>query len=460
MLAQEVIRSKREGIPLSTEEINFFIDGMIDTSITESQVSALAMAIFFRGMNRQECVALTRSLQNSGTTLQWKDMALNGPVVDKHSTGGVGDKVSIMLAPMLAACGAYVPMISGRGLGHTGGTLDKMDSISGYNTSPNIEQFQSIVAKVGCAIVGQTAELAPADKRLYGIRDVTGTVESIPLITASILSKKLSAGLDGLVMDVKTGSGAFAESYSMAKDLATNIVEVGEGLGLPISAVITDMSQVLGLTAGNALEIMETLDYLSGKYRDPRLHQVTLELGAELLVLGGLFDSLEDAKLKLNQGLDSGLAMEYFARMVSALGGATDFVEKSEQYLTSASIVVPVYPNVNGLQNISQIDGRALGNAVVELGGGRKRAQDLIDHSVGLSAIKGIGDQVSQDEPLLMLHAKTQQDADKAIARIHKAFTFASSETDPETDTDVNSNSAIAKPKAILETLNLSSRGK
>jgi len=460
MLAQEVIRSKREGIPLSTEEINFFIDGMIDTSITESQVSALAMAIFFRGMNREECVALTRSLQNSGTTLQWKEMALNGPVVDKHSTGGVGDKVSIMLAPMLAACGAYVPMISGRGLGHTGGTLDKMDSISGYNTSPNIEQFQSIVAKVGCAIVGQTAELAPADKRLYGIRDVTGTVESIPLITASILSKKLSAGLDGLVMDVKTGSGAFAQSYSMAKDLATNIVEVGEGLGLPISAVITDMSQVLGLTAGNALEIQETLDYLSGKYRDPRLHQITLELGAELLVLGGLFNTLEDAKLKLNQGLDSGLAMEYFARMVYALGGAPDFVEKSDQYLTEASIVVPVYPNIDGLQCISKIDGRALGNAVVELGGGRKRAQDLIDHSVGLSAIKGIGDQISQDEPLLMLHAKTQQDVDKAIARIHKAFIYANSDLDLDSGSDQNSNSAIAKPKAILETLSLSSRGK
>ena len=446
MLAQEVIRSKREGSPLSAEEINFFIGGMIDTSITESQVSALAMAIFFRGMNREECVALTRSLQNSGTTLQWTKMALNGPVVDKHSTGGVGDKVSIMLAPMLAACGAYVPMISGRGLGHTGGTLDKMDSIPGYNTSPDIEQFQSIVAEVGCAIVGQTAELAPADKRLYGIRDVTGTVESIPLITASILSKKLSAGLDGLVMDVKTGSGAFAASYSMAKDLATNIVEVGEGLGLPISAVITDMSQVLGLTAGNALEIQETLDYLSGKYKDPRLHQVTLELGAELLVLGGLFNNLEDAKLKLNHGLDSGLAMEYFARMVSALGGPTDFVEKSDQYLTPAPIIVPVFPNVDGKIKIAEIDGRALGNAVVELGGGRKRPQDLVDHSVGLSAIKGIGDEVDQNEPLLTIHAKNQQEADRAMIRVHKAFTY--------------SDSAIAKPNAILETLSLSGRGK
>jgi len=446
MLAQEVIRSKREGSPLSTKEIRFFIDGMIDTSITESQVSALAMAIFFQGMNREECVALTRSLQNSGTTLQWSEMGLNGPVVDKHSTGGVGDKVSIMFAPMLAACGAYVPMISGRGLGHTGGTLDKMDSIPGYNTSPNIEQFQHIVAEVGCAIVGQTAELAPADKRLYGIRDVTGTVESIPLITASILSKKLSAGLDGLVMDVKTGSGAFAASYSMTKDLATNIVEVGQGLGLPISAVITDMSQVLGLTAGNALEVQETVDYLSGKYRDPRLHQVTIELGAELLLLGGLFNTLEDAKLKLNQCLDSGLAMEYFERMVSALGGPTDFAEKSEQYLTPAKIVVPVFANVTGTQKIAEIDVRAIGNAVVELGGGRKRAQDPIDHSVGLTAIKTIGEQVDQNEPLLMIHAKNQQDANKAMSRIHKAFTY--------------SDSAIANPNAVIETLSLSGRGK
>ena len=288
MLAQEVIRTKREGMALSAEEIQFFIKGLVDGSISEGQIAALAMAIFFNGMNQQECVALTRNLQNSGETLKWQHLNLNGPVLDKHSTGGVGDKVSVMLAPMLAACGAFVPMISGRGLGHTGGTLDKMESIPGYNTTPGIEEFQQIVKQTGCSIVGQTAQLAPADKRLYGIRDVTSTVESIPLITASILSKKLSAGLDGLVMDIKTGNGAFAASYTMAKDLALSIIDVGEGLGLPISTLITDMSQVLGPTAGNALEIREVIDYLKGDYQEPRLHKVVVDLGAELLVLSNL----------------------------------------------------------------------------------------------------------------------------------------------------------------------------
>lgn len=451
MLAQEIIRAKRDGKILTTDEIHFFVNGIVDCSITEGQVAALAMAIFFQGMDRQECVDLTRNLQHSGATLKWSEMDLNGPVVDKHSTGGVGDKVSIMLAPMLAACGAYVPMISGRGLGHTGGTLDKMESISGYNATPDITDFQKIVSQVGCAIVGQTAELAPADKRLYGIRDVTSTVESIPLITASILSKKLASGLDALVMDVKTGSGAFAASYTMAKDLATNIVQVGEGLGLPISALITDMSQVLGQTAGNALEMREVIDYLKGDHRDARLHKVVIDLGAELLLLSGLSTSREEACSKLNDCLESGLATEYFERMVSALGGPKDLLENTNQYLTTASVVVPVFANLPGQQKIAQIDGRALGNVVVELGGGRKRAQDRVDHSVGLSAIKGIGDEVDQNEPLLMLHANCQKDADKAIASIHKAITFS---------TTIDSEIAIEPHPVIIERLSGQREGK
>ena len=425
MLAQEIIHAKREGKPLATGEIEFFISGMLDNSISEAQVAAFAMAVFFQGMRREECVSLTRSLQHSGSTLNWTGSNLNGPIVDKHSTGGVGDKVSIMLAPMLAACGAFVPMISGRGLGHTGGTLDKMDSIPDYNTSPNLNRFQTVVRQTGCAIVGQTAQLAPADKRLYGIRDVTATVESIPLITASILAKKLSAGLDSLVMDVKVGSGAFASDASMAMELATNIVDVGEGLGLPISALITDMSQVLGKTAGNALEIIEVIQYLKGEHRDPRLHQVVIELGAELLHLSGLFDTLTAARLKLNQCLQSGLAAEYFARMVTGLGGPTDFLEKSDQYLAPAPTIVPVFKKSVGEQRIAQIDVRALGNAVVELGGGRKRSQDIIDHSVGLSAIKGCGEKVDCNEPLMMVHAKSQADAERAIARIHDTIIFS-----------------------------------
>ena len=324
-------------------------------------------------------------------------------------------------------------MISGRGLGHTGGTLDKMDSISGYNTSPDIAHFQKIVAQTGCAIVGQTAQLAPADKKLYGIRDVTATVESIPLITASILSKKLSAGLDALVMDVKVGSGAFAASQTMAKDLASNIVEVGQGLDLPVTALITDMSQVLGLTAGNALEISEVIDYLKAEKSDPRLHRVVLELGAELLLLSGLSDSLTDARGKLERSLQSGLAAEYFARMVSALGGPADLLENSDRYLASAPVIMPLFADQSGQRTIAKMDVRALGNAVVELGGGRTRPQDSVDHSVGLSAIKGLGEKVSGDEPLMVVHANSKADAERAIARIRSAITYTEGEV-PESD--------------------------
>jgi len=429
MLAQEIIRSKRDGNTLSAEEIKFFVKGISDRSISEGQIAALTMSVFFQGMNRNECVELTKSLQASGETLDWSNYQLNGPVVDKHSTGGVGDKVSIMLAPMLASCGVHVPMISGRGLGHTGGTLDKMESIPGYNVTPGIKDFQNIVANIGCAVIGQTAELAPADKRLYGVRDVTSTVESIPLITASILSKKLSSGLDALVMDVKTGSGAFAASREMAEALAKNIVEVGEGLGLPISALITDMSQVLGPTAGNTLEMIEVVDYLTGNYRDPRLHKVVIELAAELLVLSKASLSKEEAFTQLNKNLDSGLAAEYFEKMVVALGGPNNLLSEHEKILTKANIIIPVYPqnSTSEILTITNMDARAIGNLVVELGGGRKRAQDSVDHSVGLSAIKGIGDEVSQSEPLMMVHAKNQDDADKTIAKIHDIITLKNS---------------------------------
>ncbi len=437
MLAQEVIRHKRDGIPLSTEEIQFFVKGILDQSITEGQVAAFAMSVFFNGMLRQECVDLTRGLQHSGTTLDWSKIDLKGPVVDKHSTGGVGDKVSIMLAPMLAACGAHVPMISGRGLGHTGGTLDKMESIPGYNAIPENQLFQKVVSEVGCAIVGQTNQLAPADKRLYGIRDVTSTVESIPLITASILSKKLSAGLDSLVMDVKTGSGAFAASYTMAKDLSTNIIEVGEGLGLPVSALITDMSQVLGTTAGNSIEIIESIDYLTGQSQDPRLHQVVVDLGAELLILSGISNDLEDARSQMNRGLDSGLAAEYFEKMVVALGGPSDLLSHPHQHLKAAAVTQAIYPEKQGY--IAEMDVRAIGNIVVELGGGRKRAQDPVDHSVGLSQIKAIGDPVSPSEAIAFVHAKTTADAEKAASQLKAAITL--------------SDKASAPAKAVLQRL-------
>ena len=313
-LPQEIIRAKRDGEVLSADEIAFMIRGLTDGSISEGQVAAFAMAVFFQGMTMDERVALTRCMVESGETISWQD----GPVLDKHSTGGVGDKVSLMLAPIVAACGGRVPMISGRGLGHTGGTLDKLDSIPGYDTAPDIAAFRRCIADAGCAIIGQTADLAPADRRLYAIRDVTATVESIALITASILSKKLAAGLDGLVMDVKTGNGAFADTLAMARELAESIVTVANGAGLRTTALITDMNQVLGRTVGNALEVAETVAFLRGDERDPRLLEVVLALAGEMLAAGGL-----DADPA--QVLDDGGAAETFQRMVSALGGPADF---------------------------------------------------------------------------------------------------------------------------------------
>ncbi|MDC6168792.1 thymidine phosphorylase [Paucibacter sp. XJ19-41] len=326
MLAQEIIRSKRDGAALSEAQIQAFVRGLVDGSWSEGQVAALGMAVFLRGMGRDECVALTRAMMYSGRVLSWPDMP--GPVLDKHSSGGVGDKVSLMLAPLVAACGGYVPMIAGRGLGHTGGTVDKLEAIPGYTTTPAPAEFDRIVRSLGCAIIGQTADLAPADKRFYATRDVTATVESVPLITASILSKKLAAGLQGLAMDVKWGNGAFADSPAMAQQLAQSIVEVANGAGMKTRALITDMNQVLGSEVGNALEIHETIAYLKGEPREPRLHEVTLALAAEMLLLGGLAGDEAQARAKLQRALDSGAAAEKFAAMVAALGGPADLLER------------------------------------------------------------------------------------------------------------------------------------
>jgi thymidine phosphorylase len=362
-------------------------------------------------------------MKESGTTLQWSQLDLPGPIVDKHSTGGVGDKVSLMLAPMLAACGVFVPMISGRGLGHTGGTMDKMDSIPGYQTQPDEARLQAVVQQVGCAIVGQTANLAPADKRFYAIRDVTATVESVPLITASILSKKLSAGLDALVMDVKTGSGAFADSRDMARELADSIIAVGGELGLPITALITHMSQVLGRTAGNSLEMLETVQYLRGDFKNTHLHDVVIGLGAELLLLSGVSEDLEDGSRRMNDALDSGHAAERFADMITALGGPVDFMDKPENYMPSAPVIIPVYPTTAGV--VAEIDVRSVGNAVVELGGGRRLVEDQLDFRVGLAAVKALGEPVGADEPLAILHAADAKTAELATRRLQAAYGVA-----------------------------------
>ncbi len=415
MLPQEIIRRKRDGQALDAAEIAFFVEGLTAGRITEGQVAALAMAVFFNGMARAEIVALTRAMTNSGRRLSWDD--LDGPVVDKHSTGGVGDKVSLILAPVIAACGAYVPMISGRGLGHTGGTLDKLDSIPGYDTAPDVDGLRRVVRAAGCAIIGQTGDLAPADRRLYAIRDVTATVETIPLLTSSILSKKLAAGLDALVMDVKVGSGAFLPTLEATRDLATTLVEVANGAGLRCSALLTDMDQCLGRTAGNALEVREAIDALTGRGFEPRLREVTLALAAELLALAG---DAADARARVERALDSGAAAERFGRMVSALGGPGDLLERRPaRYLPAAPVRRPVDLAAGGF--VAAIDVRALGLAVVTLGGGRQRPTDPIDHAVGLTEVRGVGEPVGRDQPFAVVHARSDAAAAAAIARIQSA---------------------------------------
>ncbi len=419
MLPQELIRKKRDGQKLSRGDVREFISGLTTGAISEGQVAAFAMAVFFKGMTPDEAVGLTLAMRDSGAVLQWD---LPGPVVDKHSTGGVGDNVSLMLAPMLAACGCHVPMISGRGLGHTGGTLDKFDSIPGYVTQPDLTLFRKTVKEAGCAIIGQTADLAPADKRLYGIRDVTATVESVPLITASILSKKLAAGLQHLVLDVKTGSGAFMAKKKDAVILARSLVSVANGAGLKTSALITDMDEPLASAAGNAVEIGNAIDYLTGASRDARLHEVTIALGAELLVSAKLAKDGKFARAMLEKTLANGEAAERFQRMVAALGGPADFIAKPEAYLPKAPLILPVFAKQSG--KVHAIDTRALGLAVIELGGGRRIAGDKIDHAVGLTALAGKGAAIAKDVPLAMIHARDNAGLEIAAGMVRAAYTI------------------------------------
>jgi thymidine phosphorylase len=408
-------------LELSEDEISQLVFGIADGSVTDAQVGALAMAIVWRGMTAAERVALTGAMTRSGDVLDWSSAALPGPVLDKHSTGGVGDKVSLILAPILAACGAFVPMISGRGLGHTGGTLDKLESIPGYDVTPSNDRLREVVASAGCAIVGQTARLAPADRRLYAIRDATGTVESIPLITGSILSKKLAAGLDALVMDVKTGSGAMMPSLDRARELARAIVEVAVGNGLPTVAMLTDMNQVLGRTAGNAVEVRESIDHLTGAARDERLLEVTLALCAEALVLGALQPDLAQARAAAEQALASGAAAERFGAMVAALGGPTDLVDTPSRHLPDAPVVAPIEPSGPG--TVSSIDVRAVGIAIVSLGGGRAREDDVVDHGVGLTEVAALGERVEPGgRPLALLHARDEESARRAADAVRAAY--------------------------------------
>jgi thymidine phosphorylase len=372
-------------------------------------------------MTREECAAFTRAMTRSGTVLDWSRASLGGPILDKHSTGGVGDKVSLVLAPVVAACGGFVPMISGRGLGHTGGTLDKLESIPGYDPAPDLVRFRAAVRDAGCAIIGQTAELAPADRRLYAIRDVTATVDSIPLITASILSKKLAAGLDALVMDVKVGGGALLPSLEAAAALAESLHVVAAGAGLRTVALLTDMSQVLGHHVGNALEVREAIDFLTGRRREARLHAVTAALASELLVLGGLAREPGEAAGAVERALASGAAAERFARMVAALGGPRDLLDCPDRHLSRAPVQLPVTPARPGF--VAAVDARAIGRLAMRLGAGRQRAEDVIDPAVGLADVRGVGEAVSADRPLAIVHARSASEAADASATLLAAVT-------------------------------------
>lgn len=428
MLPQEIVRKKRDGQTLTPEEIAFFVKGLADETITEGQVAAFAMAVFFKGLTVEERVGLTLGMRDSGDVLDWSDV--DAPVLDKHSTGGVGDNVSLMLAPALAACGAAVPMISGRGLGHTGGTLDKFDSIPGYKTQPDNTLFKKVVNEVGCAIIGQTGNLAPADKRFYGIRDVTATVESIDLITASILSKKLAAGLEGLVLDVKWGTGAFMAKLEDARALAQSLVLVANGAGLKTTAILTDMNEPLASAAGNAIEVQNAVDFLKGTAIDSRLWDVTVAQGGELLATGGLAENGADGEAKMRDAFESGKAAEIFAKMVTALGGPADFMEKSEMYLAKAPIEAPIYADSDGI--VTSVDARQVGLAVVALGGGRTFAAQKIDPAVGLTNLAGLGNSVDSDAPLAIVHAQTQDQVEEASRMVRAAYRIGDARDVPD----------------------------
>ena len=432
-LAQEIIRKKRNGEALTQKEIQFFVKGITDKSVSEGQIAAFGMAVYFQDMTMDERIALVTAMRDSGDVLNWDSLNLNGPIVDKHSTGGVGDVTSLLLGPMVAACGGYIPMISGRGLGHTGGTLDKFDAIPGYQTEPTSELFRKVVKDVGIAIIGQTGDLVPADKRFYAIRDNTATVESISLITASILSKKLACGLDALAMDVKVGSGAFMPTFDLSEQLARSIVAVANGAGTKTTALLTDMNQVLASSAGNGVEVKEAVDFLTGKYRNPRLYEVSMRLSIEMMLLSGLATDAVDARAKLNTVLNNGRAAEVFGRMVAGLGGPVDFVENYSNYLPTASIIRPVYANECGFAH--SMDTRELGLAVVSLGGGRRIPGDKLDYSVGLTEVCALGDKIDASKPLAVVHAQSEEAFKLAEQAVKGAIKL--SEMKPEKNPDV-----------------------
>ncbi len=424
-LPQELIRAKRDGQSWSDQEIHALVEGIANAGLADEQIGALAMAVYWRGLSREETSALTCAMRDSGRVIRWP-ATLPGPVLDKHSTGGVGDATSLLIGPWLAACGAYVPMISGRGLGHTGGTLDKLAAIPGYQPFTDAAHFEHTVQNVGVAIIGQTDDLAPADRRLYAIRDVTATVDCLPMIVASILSKKLAEGLAGLVLDVKTGSGAVMSDPVRAAELAEALVQVSTEAGTPAIALLTDMDRPLAKCAGNALEVAEVLDLLTGKARGGRLFELSRELSAQMLMLGGLAPDSAQALKTLDQAWASGEVAERFAHMVSALGGPNDLLASYSDILPAAPVVQPVFAEHPG--RLQSMDLRAVGLSVVALGGGRQRASDEIDPAVGFSDLMSPGQTVDAERPLAVVHARRAEDAEQAARQLRAAVTIGDEE--------------------------------
>ena len=418
MDARAIIAGLRKGHVPSDAALEWFAQGLASGAVTDAQAGAFAMAVCLQGLGEEGRIGLTRAMRDSGDVLKW-DMP--GPVLDKHSTGGVGDCVSLVLAPALAACGGYVPMVSGRGLGHTGGTLDKMEAIPGVRTSVTEARLREITASVGCAIVSATGRIAPADKRLYAIRDVTGTVESVDLITASILSKKLAAGLEGLVLDVKCGSGAFMKTAAEAQALAEALVSAANGAGCPTAAFITDMDEPLAPSLGNAVEVAASMEVLSGnRLAAPRLHDLTVALGGRLLALAGHVEG--EGEEMISAAISDGRAIEHFARMIAELGGPPDMADDWRTHLPAAPVVGDVMAPEGGY--LTAIDGEALGLAVVDLGGGRRVETDKIDPAVGLTDVISLGAQVTKGQPLATVHARDEASAEAAAQAVLAALTI------------------------------------
>ena len=425
MIPQEIIRKKRDKLSLSEDEVKLFVNGLTDNSFSDAQIAAMSMAIFQNGMTAEETVWMTHAMKNSGDTLEWQDIVDSDLVCDKHSTGGVGDKTSLLLAPILAACDLFIPMISGRGLGHTGGTLDKFDSIPGYNTKPDIDVFRQVVKDVGCAIIGQTSNLAPADKKLYSIRDIVGTVESLPLITSSILSKKIASGLKTLVLDVKVGNGSFNSTLEIAQNLAHSLVNVAKGAGLECEAILTNMNQVLGRSAGHSLEVIECIEYLTSSKRDSKLETITNELASSnLMMIKNI--SKEESLKQINTVLANGKAAEKFERMINALGGSNSFLSTYKKELSNNTFVQDIYLEKQGW--IKEIKTRDLGLLLIELGGGRKQVDDKINYHVGYDNVLGVGECVNSSTPVIKVYANSKDDFNKVKNSIINCFIVSDQE--------------------------------